>query len=623
MRKNLVHKERNQMTLKRLLMPLFLLGIMTALGSMAFAQTAITCGLSVPLGPTLNATDTGHTEPIAAGSPTAAQVSPPNPGGGALRVTCVNTGGVGSASDPGVVVLTVSLGVPITNNTAGHPSATAQIQLSTTDDPDGAGTLTAPTPGVFVVGAPSSTAPLAENVHIASLNASGGQIVISLGTGGGAGGTTNGFAPTTGITFTAGPSTHQFDITGILVSTNGKTGPITATLVSNGGVNVGTIPTPASAATVNVITNVLRGLKDPTVPTTIPTTVSTTVTGGAAVLNSAGVAVGGKNNFAIRIEENYADMFREASQFNGPGTAGVFPQSPSSDTQVEVRLNNMPTGLLIQGCSAVLTDLNNALSSGSPSTNFSNFSSTAPVLTVNFNAAVDLANVDVLWILCTSVSVGTAALPLPSTPITATVNLAPTGIAVSTASGNPALTGLTTGQIPRYQLLNQPATALPVVVFPPASSNLLISFAAVLPGYDTGIAVANTTADPFTPTGGGASPSEGTVTFAMYKNDGTSKSYTTTTGSPGAGMTGAGVVKSGSTLSVNLSQVLTAATFGPTFVGYIFVTTNFTNAHGSATVYTTANGNAALSSPVLVVVGGAGAGVSTASPRNSPESLGQ
>jgi hypothetical protein len=340
------------------------------------------------------------------------------------------------------------------------------------------------------------------------------------------------------------------------------------------------------------------------------------VTGGAAVLNSAGVAV--KGNFAIRIEENFADQFRDANQFNGSGVAGNFPQSPSSDVQVQIQLNNIPSGLNISGCSAVTTDTSNAISAGSPTLNFTNLTAASPILTVNFNASLDLANIDVLWVLCTTVNAGTATLPLPSTPVTAQVTLAPTGAALSTASGNPPLAGLTTGQVPRYQLSLQPTTPITVVVFPPSNSTLLVSFAATIPGYETGIAVANTTMDPFGVTGGGAAPSEGTITFTMYKNDGTSKAYTTTTGSPGSGLTGAGVLKSGGTYSVNLGQLLQASTFGPTFLGYVFVTTNFTNAHGSATVYLTSNGDAALSAPVVVL-----GAISTASTRPSPESLGQ
>src|SRR5262252_3766456 len=106
------------MSLKRLVMPVLLVGIILILGSSAaFAATAINCGLSLPLGSTPRATATGHTEPIAAGAPVDVggfKASPPTAGGGSVKVTCINAGGAGSATDPGVVALTINLGTPIT-----------------------------------------------------------------------------------------------------------------------------------------------------------------------------------------------------------------------------------------------------------------------------------------------------------------------------------------------------------------------------------------------------------------------------------------------------------------------------------------------------------------------------
>ena len=115
------------------------------------------------------------------------------------------------------------------------------------------------------------------------------------------------------------------------------------------------------------------------------------------------------------------------------------------------------------------------------------------------------------------------------------------------------------------------------------------------------------------------SPSSGTVSFLLVKNDGTSKTYTTTTGSPGSGLTGAGVVASGSTYVVNLSEILTAANFGTTFTGYVFVTANFTYAHGAGTIYTTSTGAAALNSPGS----GPAAGYNGTGPAQTPEGLDQ
>src|SRR5215475_13455829 len=109
----LSEKERNQMTFKRLLMPALTLGIMFTMGSMVFAQSTVTCGMTdtattanigpfaainggtaIPqtniagiggvatLGPSAHAASTGHTEIPAAG-PTR---MPPAPGFNVIRV---------------------------------------------------------------------------------------------------------------------------------------------------------------------------------------------------------------------------------------------------------------------------------------------------------------------------------------------------------------------------------------------------------------------------------------------------------------------------------------------------------------------------------------------------------
>lgn len=571
------------MKFKQLIMPLMVLGIFLAMSNSAFA--VITCGLSAPLGSTPRATATGHTEPIAAGPPAGVTPNPPTDGGGTLRVTCSST----ANENPGVVVFTINLNAQITNTTT-HPSAAAGIRLA------------------------NVTNDLVGNVGISAVQNSAGNIIIGIGNTPFA----NLGSPTVGAAFTAG-TTSTFDILGVLVSAQGRTAPIVATLVSTGGITVGS-PAAGSGPTVSVIDSILPGLLDPTVPTSVPGLVEfAAVTGGPAVLNSAGQVVGGKGNFVIRIQEGYQDVFREASQFNGPGLSSVFPQSPSSDVQVQVILSNIPAGLNISNCTTTMTNLaGSATSGGTPSINFTNVTAASPILTVNFNSAVDLDNVDVLWIICGTVGVGTASTPLPSQSVTAQVRLAPTGLALSTGPGNPPLTGLTTGQVPRYQDLLQPATPITVVLFPPSNTVLLVPFAFVGPGYNTGIAVANTTVDPFGPASGGAATSSGTVSFLLVKNDGTTRTYVTSASSPGSGLTGAGVVASGSTYVVNLSELLSAANFGTSFTGYVFITANFTHAHGSATIYTTANGNQALSSPMLVLPA-----VSSAALRGSPESLGQ
>src|SRR4030095_7418186 len=138
---------------------------------------------------------------------------------------------------------------------------------------------------------------------------------------------------------------------------------------------------------------------------------------------------------------NYADLFKAATQFN---TGATFPQSNFFSVQVNVVFNNVPVGFDISGCVATLTDVTGAapLLYGTPTLSAANVTATSRALTVLFSSPVDQANIDVLWVVCTKVGVGTATLPLPSTPITAQVLLGPNGDALG--QNGLVLTGLTT-----------------------------------------------------------------------------------------------------------------------------------------------------------------------------------
>jgi len=444
-------------------------GLLFTLAGPANAQV-VTCAISstgaaigaIPAlpGVTANASDNGHTEAGASGAHGIADV----PGGGRVRISCTNTnpgGGPPAAVSPGVVALTVNFGVPITNNQT-HPSTAAGIRLI-----NGTGDFVTP-------GATGPTTANPGNVGIAAIDNANGQIVIGLGTPG----STLGSAvvppvvPTNGITFTAG-TTSTFELAGWLLSTSGKTGSVNATLTSNGG--VGVIPgavncTTSPGACTQVITDVKPGLQDPTVPagtlpasvTALPNLGTTPIAGGPAVVNSSGVAL--KSNFTIRIRENYPDLFKSSAQFN---TGAVFPASPASSTQVNVRFINIPPGFDISGCAAVLTDLNGATPAlpGGVTVSTTALTSASTVLTVFFSSPLDQANVDVLWVTCTKVGLGTASLPLPSTPVTAQVFLGPAGDALSATRS--VLTGLTTGMVPRYAVSQAATSAFSLISFGP------------------------------------------------------------------------------------------------------------------------------------------------------------
>lgn len=174
---------------------------------------------------------------------------------------------------------------------------------------------------------------------------------------------------------------------------------------------------------------------------------------------------------------------------------------------------------------------------------------------------------------------GTTALPLSTGTVTLTATFAP----VSTLYGNGTATDPGV-PVPRYTA--EEVGPVSVVTVFGANTTLLIPFATTVTGanYNTGIAISNSTSDPGLTAMGFATAIKqtGTMTFYFYPglpSTAAPFTYTTAAGSPGSGLNAAGALPTGSTYTVLLSQLLAAAGQPDDFSGYIFVITNFTNAH--------------------------------------------
>jgi len=150
--------------------------------------------------------------------------------------------------------------------------------------------------------------------------------------------------------------------------------------------------------------------------------------------------------------------------------------------------------------------------------------------------------------------------PIPQGSVTATVDMGPK-------------TGPGVVAVPRYtgtSCQKGPATLLSVIT---ATTNLLMPYATTMAGYDTGIAIANTTSDPFTPT---TAKQNGALTFWLFPAGGTPFSVTPATG---GGLT-SGVLKAGDEYVYLLSTLLSDAGKPTAFSGYIFIICNFGSGHG-------------------------------------------
>jgi hypothetical protein len=141
-------------------------------------------------------------------------------------------------------------------------------------------------------------------------------------------------------------------------------------------------------------------------------------------------------------------------------------------------------------------------------------------------------------------------------------------------------------EIPRFA--EDLTDSLTVVSIVPATSTLLLPYATRITsiGYDTGIAISNTSADPFGDLGG-ADEQSGAIHFDFFPTgaDGAGDSFEVDTDTDSitgdSGLSSDGELAAGGTYVTLMSSLLAAA--GETdFTGYVFIQADFQFAHGVA-----------------------------------------
>jgi len=172
---------------------------------------------------------------------------------------------------------------------------------------------------------------------------------------------------------------------------------------------------------------------------------------------------------------------------------------------------------------------------------------------------------------------------------------------------NPALTGTLvpySTTYPNFAQADLGPLTIGSVINP--TTTLLIPYAVADLGFDTGIAIANTTADPFGgAAAGGATAGSGPVTVSLYGRTATGATptvvtiNTSATVRPGSGLDASGNLNSGSTWTVLLSELRSSAGQTGSFTGYIFIQVPFLDGHGASFISDFRSFTSA--SPVLVV----------------------
>jgi hypothetical protein len=368
----------------------------------------------------------------------------------------------------------------------------------------------------------------------------------------------------------------SFRLVGVRIDANGKTGPqsVTASLDSSANNYILTTPGPLT-----VISALGAGIG----------AMDIGATGGNISLSSATIFTNRSVPDATGsfiLTEGFASAWRTATQSSNSGSA------VSNGSNIRLTFSGIPAGVTLTlsvvtsgtptppsftlngGASATIT-----ASAATATVAFTGSGSSAPSLTATNTIQIN-------YTITTPLS-STAAVTTPGA-ITVLATHVPIGDGlISDDSAKLGLPREDQGYPTFAQADVGPVTLVNIV---PASTTLLIPLAEKVGVFDTGISIANTTLDAFGSGGGGATPTSGTLKFDFFPASatgaGTACTVTTSsTNRPGFGISADGTIAAGATYVVLLSQLLPVSNCAAgDFVGYIFITANFLNAHGQATI---------------------------------------
>jgi len=376
-------------------------------------------------------------------------------------------------------------------------------------------------------------------------------------------------------------SSGSFRLLGIRVDMNGASAPVTETPSLSSAANNYLLTTGSA----NVISATGPGIGSVTVGARTGSP-SSTSQGTAAILTNRSVA---KGTASFVIAAGFAGAWRTATQ-NLTNSTGVV--STVNSSRILLTFQNVPSGVTI----TLSANPTVSTSSGKASAAF--LATAGPPATTTGTAQITNAtNTATIEILSGSLTT-TPQLEIDITGISLSSTAAvttPGSISVTASMAPFCTTTLDTASLPiesnGYPCFTEaevgPVTVINIL---PTQTTLLMPYALTLAPYDTGVAIANTTADPFGATGGGAIAGAGTISanfFPTTSTGGAGTPFSLTTSStvrPGGGLSSDGTLAAGATWTVLLSQLLTAAGQTGNFTGYVFFTTNFLDAHGTATI---------------------------------------
>jgi hypothetical protein len=302
-------------------------------------------------------------------------------------------------------------------------------------------------------------------------------------------------------------------------------------------------------------------------------------------------------SFFIAVDEG----FQQAFKTNADESSRVAPEGATANTgtRIQINLTNIPSGLAIFAPVNVAATSAGVLSAGG-STLIAQISATAstngtanvqtavtspaqfvsPTVLVQpvgasggvFSVPVSNGSATIIYEVATDGGLGT----LDSFTIPVYLQSGTNAVAIQTASlsASVSFAPIAAATVVPSFAVGSSTNTLSVLGFAQCQTTLLFPFVTNAAGFETGIAISNTSKDPF----GAAKPQSGTCTLSFYGTGGTNPTAVVAPNSnEGAGQPYA----AGEAYAFTLTQALAVNAANPaTFQGYIIASCNFNYAHG-------------------------------------------
>jgi len=313
------------------------------------------------------------------------------------------------------------------------------------------------------------------------------------------------------------------------------------------------------------------------------------IANGGAITGNANYAVCNANNsggstgsalpqFYVQVKEGFAGAFKTASDETGGGSAA------SSGTRVKLVFNNVPTGLNIFMPISVFSSNGAQITATSSETGSLSVPSASTVKDVS---GLGLFAVPVSGTTATAIYEVTTSAPGFINTFPISVDLSAASNTITGYLANPTMTVTTSlapqlstaaSQIPGFATTANDIVTANTVKFTPCNTNLLFPFVTNANGFETGIAISNTTKDPFS-----TANQSGTCTLNFYQSGVSGATNPAAVTAPNLAEGANQPYLAGEDYAFTLTQALGVNASNPaTFQGYIIAQCNFSNAHAFA-----------------------------------------